>query len=277
MYLLSAAALVFVNWGIEALKWKLVINDIQAISFFRSLKAVLSGVSFSVSTPYRIGEYFGRVLYLPEGKRLKTISVTIVASLSQILITFISGIIGFIALQHIFITAKLISITWHTFILSGLIITTCILLFIYFKISGVGNLIFRWLKNSSYLYLFEGLKTFSGKRLLHLLLLSFLRYIVFLVQYVLLFHLFGVDVSIGNIFLVMSVVFLALAVIPTIVLAEIGLRGEITLQLMGLFSLNSLGMALTSVTIWLINLILPAIAGSLFILSIKVFKKNEMR
>ncbi len=75
----------------------------------------------------------------------------------------------------------------------------------------------------------------------------------------------------------MSVVFLALAVIPTIVLAEIGLRGEITLQLMGLFSLNSLGMALTSVTIWLINLILPAIAGSLFILSIKVFKKNEMR
>ncbi len=67
-----------------------------------------------------------------------------------------------------------------------------------------------------------------------------------------------------------------LAIVPTIALVEIGLRGEISLRLMGMFTSNSLGTSLTSVTIWFVNLVLPAIAGSVLILGIKVFKrKNE--
>ena len=73
----------------------------------------------------------------------------------------------------------------------------------------------------------------------------------------------------------MSVVFLALAVIPSIALLEVGLRGEVSLRLMGLFSMNSLGIGLTSVTIWFINLIIPAIIGTLFLLNIKLLSKNE--
>ena len=73
----------------------------------------------------------------------------------------------------------------------------------------------------------------------------------------------------------MSVVFLAMAVIPSIALVEVWLRGEISIQLMGLFSANLLGIGFTSVTVWFINLILPAIIGSLLLLNLRIFRKEK--
>src|SRR3712207_4050342 len=73
------------------------------------------------------------------------------------------------------------------------------------------------------------------------------------------FHFFHVEVAALTIVPVMSVVFMALAIIPSIALLEVGLRGKLSLRLMGLFSMNSLEIGLTSVTVWFINLIIPAI------------------
>ena len=51
---------------------------------------------------------------------------------------------------------------------------------------------------------------------------------------------------------------------------------KVSLKLIGLFSGNNLGIGLTSVSIWFINLIIPALAGSLLILGIKrIFKNNN--
>src|ERR1051326_8246915 len=91
--------LMIINWSIEALKWKISIQKVQPISFSRSFKAILSGVSFSVSTPNRIGEYLGRILYMEEGNRLRVISLTIVSSMSQLIITLFVGTIGLIVFK----------------------------------------------------------------------------------------------------------------------------------------------------------------------------------
>src|SRR5262245_35141194 len=76
--LIGVFVLMIVNWGVESIKWKLAIQRIQKVSFFTSFKAILSGTSFSVTTPNRVGEYLGRVLYMEEGNRLKAIALTIV-------------------------------------------------------------------------------------------------------------------------------------------------------------------------------------------------------
>ena len=89
----------FVNWSLEALKWKISVQSVQPVSFFRSLKAIFSGVSFSVTTPNRTGEYFGRVLYMDEGNRLRVISLTILGSISQLLVTIFFGLLGLLILQ----------------------------------------------------------------------------------------------------------------------------------------------------------------------------------
>ncbi|MEJ7737659.1 MAG: hypothetical protein WKF97_09555 [Chitinophagaceae bacterium] len=66
-----------------------------------------------------------------------------------------------------------------------------------------------------------------------------------------------------------------MALVPTIALAEIGIRGKISLELFGLFSTNHIGIVAASAGIWGINLMLPALLGSLFILRIKIFSNNE--
>jgi len=61
-YLLYVLFLMPVNWGIEIVKWRYMILKIERITFYKSLKAVLVGITFSSFTPNRVGDYFGRAL-----------------------------------------------------------------------------------------------------------------------------------------------------------------------------------------------------------------------
>jgi hypothetical protein len=275
IYLVLAVLLIPANWGLEAWKWMISVRTFYPVKFLQAFKAVLSGVSFSVTMPNRVGEYFGRIMYLPEGNRLKTISVTLVGSFAQLLITIIVGTVGLLILKSSLVGQFPQLKIWYQFIFYGLVVLVFILLLIYFNVAGTVNLFNRWIKSRRYIYLVEALQKFHTTLLVQVLLLSFLRYLIFVIQYVLVFYLFEVNVAPDTIATVMSVVFLAMAVIPSIALVEVWLRGEISIKLMGLFSMNTLGIGFTSVTVWFINLILPAIAGSLLILSLRVFKNEN--
>jgi hypothetical protein len=63
-----------------------------------------------------------------------------------------------------------------------------------------------------------------------------------------------------------------MAVLPTIAIAEIGLRGSVSLHFLGLLSDNTAGILAATVAIWLINLVLPAAIGSILLLGVKIFK-----
>jgi hypothetical protein len=273
LYLIGAVVLIAANWGIEARKWMISVRTFYPIKFIHAFKAVLSGVSFSVTMPNRVGEYLGRMVYLPEGNRLKTISVTLVGSFAQLLVTIVVGTIGLIVLKSSLISQFPQLKIWYQFIVYGLLVIILGMLLVYFNVAGTVSLFNKWIKSRNYIFLVEALQNFHASLLGKLLFLSFLRYIVFIVQYILVFYLFEVNVPVDVIATVMSVVFLAMAVIPSIALVEVWLRGEISIKLMGLFSLNILGIGFTSVTVWFINLILPAIVGSLLLLSLRVFKK----
>jgi hypothetical protein len=273
-YIVIAVLLVFVNWGLEAFKWKLLVTPIYPISFFKAYKATLSGVSFSVTMPNRVGEYLGRIMYMPDGSRLKTISATVVGSIAQLLMTILFGIIGLVILKVHLLKAYPQFIIWYQFTLYGLIFTLLLLFLFYFKIHDLFYGLNRWVKSKKYLYLLEALKNFETGFLFKLLVISFLRYIVFMIQYILVFHLFNVDISIGYMICTMSVIFLALAVIPTIALIEVGLRGEISLRIIGVFTANGLGIGLSSVTVWFINLIIPAMLGTIFLLGVKLLNRR---
>ena len=274
--LLAVGLLMIVNWSLEAWKWKLAVSKIQSVRFSRALKAVLSGVSFSVSTPNRMGEYLGRVLYMEEGNRLRTIPITIVSSMSQLIITLLMGGLGLMFLMHRIQASDIASSLWVRVILFGVTIGFLLLTLFYFRLAWVVKWFDHLPGSSKYSYLVNAVEEFNATLLLRLLSLSLLRFIVFGLQYYLLFRLFGVDVTWWQGFWSVSITFLVLAIIPTIALVELGLRGEISLKILNLFSQNGLGIGLTTATIWLINLVIPAMIGSLLILSIKIFKnKNE--
>jgi hypothetical protein len=137
---------------------------------------------------------------------------------------------------------------------------------------GLLDKIPAWEKYKKYIKLPEG---FQRHVLVRILFLSFLRYLVFMLQYQLLFSVFGVGLTGLQAWGGMSVVFLVMAVVPTFTfLTELGLRWAASIQIMELFSVNAVGIFATSFGIWLINLIIPALAGSLLILGIKLFRNK---
>lgn len=274
--LVMVVLLMIVNWSIETVKWQLAVKQVQKVSYGRALQAVLSGVSFSVTTPNRIGEYLGRVLYMDEGNRLKTISLTIVSSISQLIITILMGGIGLIILRPVIEEQQIISLLWIKVILYGVWGVWLVLTLFYFRLSWIIKWVDRLPGSRRFAYLVKALEDFNATLLLKLLSLSLLRFAVFIVQYYLLFGLFDVNVSGWQAFWTVSVSFLVMAIIPTIAIAELAQRGKVTIAIVGLYSSNELGMTFATAGIWFINLILPAILGSLLIVRInKLLSSDE--
>jgi uncharacterized membrane protein YbhN (UPF0104 family) len=273
--LIAVFLFMLMNWSIEAIKWKIAVRPVQEVSFIKAFKAVLSGVSFSVSTPNRVGEYLGRVLYMEEGNRLRTISITIVGSISQLIITLLMGCIGLLLLRQDIEGRGLISSLWMRVVISGGITVLVVLTLFYFRLSWLIRWVDRLPGSSRFAYLVRALADFNATLLLRLLSLSALRFVVFIVQYYLLFRFFGVDISWVQTLLTVSVSFLVLAAIPTIAIIELVQRGKVVATIVGMYSANGLGMNLATAAIWFINLIIPAIIGSLLILSIKKIFSNK--
>lgn len=264
------------NWAIETRKWQILVKPIQHISFIKAFKSVLSGLSLSLFMPNRIGEYVGRMVYMDEGNRLRSIALSMIGSISQLLITLLAGLGGTIYLKN------LLTITgnnkgsffyWIEILLIGVIIGIMVLGLIYYRLGSITNWIQRFRFGKKIAYFIEHVRDFNGILLTRILSLSLIRFGVFIVQYILLLQLFNVsDNWIASGWLV-SVLLLVLAIVPMLPVAEIGIRGEVSIQLFGMISDNTLGIIATAGSIWLINIIIPAISGSLFIVGIKLFKK----
>ncbi len=266
----------FVNWGLEAKKWQLLVSGVQNISFFRAFRAIFTGQAIALNTFNGVGEYVGRVVYLKDGNRLRAVALSIVGSLSQIIVTMVLGIIGLIYIRINILDESHhlegLSKFWLDAMMYSISFWTIIFILVYFQLSWLTKLIEKIPFVAKYSFYIQKLEDFHWKELTRILLLSFIRYVVFVAQYLLLLELFNVNASIIQLACMVCVMFLVLAVVPTIPIAELGLRGEASKQLFGLISTNTLGIVFTAVIIWIINRVIPAIAGSIFLLGVKLFK-----
>jgi hypothetical protein len=272
--------LMVVNWILEARKWKFCNQQFQAIPMSRAIQAVLAGIAVASFTPNRIGEYFGRILFVPEGNRVKTISLTIVGSIAQFLVTIFFGGLGILYLdwwlRNSAVQGHPILHLSLNILLAAAILTLFILGILYFRLSWLVRWIDRWDRHGKFIYYVKVVKELPLSALFWILFLSFIRYLVFIIQYGLLFSLFGVVLNVLQLFAGIAVMFLIMAIIPTIsFLTDLGIRWEASIQIMELFSANTIGIFTASFGIWTINLILPALIGSLLILRIKIFSLDE--
>ena len=118
-------------------------------------------------------------------------------------------------------------------------------------------------------------QNFNFPVLATILFISSIRYMVFILQYFLLFSLFGIPLTGMQVFTGVSVMFVLMAVVPTLTfLTDLGFRWAAGIQIFQVFTLNTAGILAVSLGIWLINLIIPALVGSLLILRIKLFSSR---
>jgi uncharacterized membrane protein YbhN (UPF0104 family) len=267
------------NWGLEARKWQMLVKPLQKVTFLRAFSAVLSGVSFSINTPNRIGEYGGRVLYIKNNRsKLKAIAATMVGGFSQLIITIIFGLIGlmYYISKYTLIKADehFLPGFWEKFLLGLLIVICALIILLYFRLQII-LVIFEKIPFLRKARVFvQIIVRYSSGDLERLLLLSACRYMVFSAQYLILLDSLGVEMQWWQGFLMNAVIYLVMSLVPTIAIAELGLRGKVSLYFMGLLSTNSPAIIAATVGIWCINLLLPAIIGSVLLLGIKIFKEK---
>ena len=269
--------LMFVNWGIETKKWQLLIKGIEKVSFGKAFKAVFSGQAFALNTINNLGEFVGRVLFLNEGNRLRAIALTMVGSMSQVITTFVMGAISLFLARVFFAQEGLgnggLNAFWYSGLMFVLVTCTTLLLMIYYSLSWVTKAIEKIGVVKKYAFLIQKVEDFHAKELTTILIYSFVRYIVFVIQYLILLKIFQVQANEFLLILMICIIFLILAIVPTIALTELGLRGQVSILMLGLVSTNTAGIVFTATAIWFINRALPALAGSLFILGVRLFKK----
>lgn len=86
--LLSATA----NWWLEAVKWRLLVANLEKLSLGNVIKGILTGAAANNVIPFRVGEFLGRVMYLREENRPAALLNNYFGATCQTLITLIAGI-----------------------------------------------------------------------------------------------------------------------------------------------------------------------------------------
>ena len=269
--------MMFFNWLVEAIKWKFLIAKIEKVSMLTSLRAVFSGITVSVFTPNRIGEYGGRVFCLEKADRMQGVLITVLGSMAQLLTTIFFGSMGILFLNnYIPELQELYQEMEYTFplMLFMLLLLNILLLLLFHNISVISNLMDKYGWLSKYKKYKEVFTFYNTQELAFVFLFSIIRYAIFTTQFFILLNLFGVDISYFDSIILTMVMLFVISIIPTIAISEIGIRGSVSVYLFGLVSANTLGILSATFVLWVINLLLPAILGAFFVFTLKFFRKS---
>ena len=249
---LIALLLMPINWLLETVKWQLLIKSNEP--FIHLLKSVIAGVTLGFVTPGRAGEFVGRVMFVAEENKTKIFYLSSIGGIAQSVATLTAGVF------FVFIWSG------NSFFY-GLTIGVAVAFLVFYSRF---DLLTRLLSSNSFLQkhslIIHPSEMPNMTTQLKVLALSFVRFGVYLLQYVLLLMFFGVS---NNFFLLLvhSGVFLvAQTFSPMMPLVDISYRSGSALYVFSDMT-NTIGVLSAVMLVWLINLVIPSVIGYLFILN----------
>lgn len=256
----------FVNWLTESYKWKLLIDKLESINILRAFKAVWAGASINNWIPNHTGEFIGRVYFVSSKNRGGAVSATLAGNAAQLLCMAILGSFSFILWIELPQTIE----TGLIVLAAGLSIAFTVA---YYRIAFVHQLAirFRFLKFAEK-YL-DVLSQYSKQDLTKILLLSVFRLSVYILQYSLLLRTFQFDLSLQQMIQGSLSVFFIQTILPSITLTDPAVRGAGIVYIFGGLTSNNIGLLYVALSLWFINVIIPSVIGTLFLLA----KKNSLK
>lgn len=253
------------NWWLEAHKWKRLLRADHHLRESRAFAATASGVTVSVLTPNRVGEFAGRMLYVPPEHRDKAVAMSLAGSFSQLIITFVVG--TFCGAWYFYMEGYS-DVIWSLLIGIGCVFAV---INIYYRLADSEKLFERWKYNATVGKIRVALSGLSKPLLTEALIWSGIRYVVFSLQLGLLMYglldFYIPDQRWGLIYMV-PLYFFFQTMVPTIALSEIGVRGMLLSTLFADVAPEA-DLVLTSTLLWLINIVVPALLGGLFLLTLR--------
>ena len=253
-----------VNWLLEALKWKLLSAKIEKISLAKAFASVMAGLGLAFVTPHAIGDYAGRVMYSRSNDRGRLLGAVLLGRLLQLNATVFFGVWGLMFYFVGGVNLGTLIAGLVTFVLiAALGITLLQMLILAF---GIRSKFGAWINKY-----FGILAEYSWKEVLLVQLVAMLRYLVFASQFYLILLMFDIGLMPSITTAGISWTLLLKSVLPTFnFLSDLGVREAAALLFFEGYTTVSSHIVLASLMLWLINLLIPALAGLFFVFGLKL-------
>ncbi|MDB5138625.1 MAG: hypothetical protein JWR12_541 [Mucilaginibacter sp.] len=263
--------LMIVNWVLESLKWRHLTRVLSPMSIWKAIESVFCGLTWAVFTPNRIGEYGGRVMFLPNRRRIHGVFAMAVGSFGQNVITNVlgSGAIVWFVYTYLHLNAWLMA--GITVVALGFM---ALMLTFYFNIKWMVSLLNRIKFLKKFHRFFDIMGKYKTAELLSIMWFCLARFLVFTFQYYLIMHLLIPQIPILQMTLLMFVFFFIQSAIPSLDLIDIGVRSITADKLFSYITDQHIAVVVAISLIYIINLIIPAILGSVFVFKLKFFDRT---
>ncbi|MDG1100215.1 MAG: lysylphosphatidylglycerol synthase domain-containing protein [Saprospiraceae bacterium] len=274
IYLVGCVLLMPINWLIESVKWRMLILPWKNLTKIDAMKAIYAGISVGLVTPARIGEYGGRLLLIDGEDRIKSIPATLISSIAQNISNIIGGYIGALIFCYCYF-----SFNRYVYIVGSIlgllvIIMLCALFFNISKLKLDG--LNRWWLGKLLNKQAHIISQYDRPILKRVLTLSYLRYLIYCTQYVLILDFLGLELSLLAAFSGVAVIYLFQSGIPLPPILSVIARGELAIVIWSLFTANVGGILVATFGLWVINLVFPALLGLLIILNVNFLKSSQI-
>jgi hypothetical protein len=121
---------------------------------------------------------------------------------------------------------------------------------------------------------FDIMGKYKPHELLQIMWFCLARFLVFTFQYYLVIHLLIPQIPILQMTLLMFVFFFIQSAIPSLDLLDIGVRSLTATTLFAYVTDQSIAVVVAVSVIYIINLLIPAVLGSVFVLKLKFFDRS---
>lgn len=264
--------LMFLNWFLEALKWKYLVQKIENISIRKAVESVFCGLTWAVFTPNRIGEYGGRVFFLSPRKRIMGAVAMGVGAIGQLVVTNILGSMAILWFVGNFLNPNIL--VYYSLLVVITAFCGFHLLF-YFNIRWLEGLLLRIGFFKPYHRFFSILGRYKKNELWQVFIYCVSRFAVFTTQYCLIIYLLVPDIHLFDMTMMLFILFFVQSALPSLDLLDIGVRSMTATYFFGFITNQDVAIMASTACIWMVNLIIPAILGSVFVLKLNFFGSNR--
>ena len=238
------------NRYLEILKWQNLVSFFKQISFAEATKQVLGALTAGIFTPNGLGEYAGKALYFEKLQTKKIVFLNLICNGIQMIVTIVFGTIGLFILGYRKWSLTIIGLSFF---------------FILFSFLS---------KNIT-------IKEYSIKKLLHKIneipkhihkknnLLALSRYLVFSHQYYFLFLAFDVDLPYLTMMATIATVYFLASSLPSFQFLDFAVKGSVAVFFFSKLGVNEWIVVFISTLMWFLNVVLPVVIGSYYVLKFK--------
>ncbi len=265
-YVAILLLLVPLNWSFKALKWQLLARKAVPISFGEAFRSTLTGLAVGVAVPAQVGDTLGRITSLRSEQRLKTLGAALISNGIQFYVSVLGGAIGWwraaagLGLSpemKLFIDALLIIV-----LLGGIVVGIARQRLVHWHPKKL------WARK-----LQENLAVighYSRAELGLATAIGGMRYLVFVVQFMLALWLAGIPLPLVDLLQAVSLIYLAKTLLPALnVIGDLSVRQFVALYVFAPYQLAAEPVVAATFLVWVINIFAPLLIGIYFVWKLK--------